>query len=373
MQIRICFVLHIAAAVGSVLPQRHLKSPTASVGHREVSTELFNELEEFSRIIDISYCVGSTSAGIQKPFECASRCSDFEHFELVTLLSDSCGYVALSHAPTSRRILLAFRGTYSVANTVADLSTIPQEYAPYPGDDEEDIRSGLVNLLPRDVSPEKAECANCTVHMGFMRSWQNTKPEVVPVVEELLRRYPEYRLTLVGHSLGGAVATLASLDFHGRGWNPKLVTFGEPRVGNEGLAEYIDKAFAAGDDRMDMIRVTHVDDPVPLLPLTEGAFDLMLGRYIFQSQSYLPKFRISRSVKAQRIQIVFLVPRLARRILECCPWSSRRTLRDSKIGGNLRKVLYQFRHDGEFGSFSSPTGTISGGSGYAFLGLDQKF
>ena len=50
---------------------------------RNVSFELYAELEELSRIVDISYCVGTT--GIQEPFQCASRCQDFVGFELVTV------------------------------------------------------------------------------------------------------------------------------------------------------------------------------------------------------------------------------------------------------------------------------------------------
>jgi hypothetical protein len=52
-----------------------------------ISQRLFWELEELARIVDISYCVGTAGLGIQKPFQCASRCGDrdFETFELVTV------------------------------------------------------------------------------------------------------------------------------------------------------------------------------------------------------------------------------------------------------------------------------------------------
>jgi hypothetical protein len=68
------------AALGSALAR-----PASVVldGSREVSQSLFNSLEELARLVDISYCVGST--GIQKPFSCLSRCNDFEGFELVTV------------------------------------------------------------------------------------------------------------------------------------------------------------------------------------------------------------------------------------------------------------------------------------------------
>lgn len=46
---------------------------------------LFNSLEEHSRLVDISYCVSTT--GIQKPFQCLSRCVEFPNLELITVCS----------------------------------------------------------------------------------------------------------------------------------------------------------------------------------------------------------------------------------------------------------------------------------------------
>ena len=204
------------------------------------------------------------------------------------MLSDSCGYIALSHPPSPPRIILAFRGTYSMANTIADLSTIPQDYIPYPGDEEDHAR--LENkMLRRDVDPSTAKCSNCSVHSGFMRSWRNTKPEVLPHVEQLIERFPSYQLTLVGHSLGGAVAALAALDFHAKGWTPQVTTFGEPRIGNQQLAQYLDKAFKIDSSAVTdaFRRVTHIDDPVPLLPLTEWGYHPHAGE-VYISKSELP-------------------------------------------------------------------------------------
>lgn len=50
-----------------------------------ISSELFNSLEELSRLVNISYCVGTT--GVQNPFECLSHCNEFQGFELVTVRS----------------------------------------------------------------------------------------------------------------------------------------------------------------------------------------------------------------------------------------------------------------------------------------------
>ncbi|KAF2237612.1 alpha/beta-hydrolase [Viridothelium virens] len=252
--------------------------------NRSVSFQVFAELEELARLVDISYCVGLTGTGIQKPFKCISRCDDFQDFELVTtwntgqLMSDSCGYIALAHSPSNPRIIVAFRGTYSIANTVADLSTIPQDYVPYPDDRE---------------SPKTEACRNCTVHSGFYRSWVNTRSEILPSLETAIASYPNYTLTLVGHSLGGAVAGLASLDFIARGWNPRVATFGEPRLGNDALMRFIDQRFHFSDNNAGATgketayrRVTHVDDPVPLLPPKEWGFR-MHAEEVYISKSEL--------------------------------------------------------------------------------------
>ena len=124
--------------------------------------------------------------------------------------------MVLSHPPAAPRIVLAFRGTYSVANTVIDLSTVPQEYIPYPGDeDDEDDDEGeeRPGLRKRNIDPLKAECTNCTVHAGFMKAWRETRPYVLPQLKELVLKYPGYQLTLVGHSLGGAIAGAGSAGF----------------------------------------------------------------------------------------------------------------------------------------------------------------
>ncbi len=134
---------------------------------------------------------------------------------------------------------------------------------------------------------------NCTVHSGFYASWLNTRWLILSDLEKALRDYPSYQLVLVGHSLGGAVAALASLDFDARGWDPQITTFGEPRLGNDALMKYVDTVFdlqattSDEDDRKQRFRrVTHIGDPVPLLPLKEWGYKMHAGE-IFISKSDL--------------------------------------------------------------------------------------
>jgi len=275
-----------------------------------VSANVFESLEELARIVDISYCVGTS--GIQKPFQCLSRCKEFEGFELITtwntgpLLSDSCGYIAISHAPFEKRVIVAFRGTYSIANTIADLSTRHAEYVPFPADNDSHTlctqsqtptkRPTLLSHLTQQHDKrafEEPDCKNCTIHTGFLTSWQNTRCMILPHVEQALEKFPDHKLVLVGHSLGGAVATIAALEFQARGHQPYVTTFGEPRLGNRELNRYIDHKFnlnATSPDDALFRRVTHVDDPVPLLPLEEWGYEMHAGE-IFISKAALPPAR----------------------------------------------------------------------------------
>ncbi|CAD0110792.1 unnamed protein product [Aureobasidium uvarum] len=294
MRFLLLLLLGALSVVTNALPAQQVPLLRHAADNRTVSPELFSDLEELARVVDISYCVGLTGIGISKPFKCLGRCSEFPDFELIKLMSDSCGYIALSHSQTNPRIIVAFRGTYSIANTVVDLSTVPQEYIPYPGDPDSEAS---------ETDHEKSDtprCNNCTVHTGFSSSWKVASSAILPDLEAAITAYPNYALTLVGHSLGGAVAALAGLDFVSRGWNPTVTTFGEPRIGNAALNQYLDQRFnllsstrevwtnTFDERQLRYRRVTHIDDPVPLLPLTEWGYRMHAGEIYISKSALTP-------------------------------------------------------------------------------------
>ncbi|TGJ85245.1 hypothetical protein E0Z10_g3478 [Xylaria hypoxylon] len=288
-----------------------LQDEKAANASGPISVAFFASLERLSRLVDITYCVGTT--GIHQPFSCISRCKDFPSLELVStwstgvLLGDSCGYVAIDHGTpppiaelySARRkteksnetangaIIVAFRGSYSIANAVIDLSTVPQTYVPYPPEDD---GYGLPSRTPEHV------CTNCTVHMGFLLSWQNARRTVLPELKRLREQYPHYPIHVVGHSLGGAVGALAALEMKAIiGWEHAIVTtFGEPRVGNAGFVKYLDTIFCLQDEGNDpeqrvYRRITHVDDPVPLLPLSEWGYRSHAGEFFISKPELSPQ------------------------------------------------------------------------------------
>ena len=77
---------------------------------------------------------------------------------------------------------------------------------------------------------------------------------------EQYRKEKDARLLLTGHSLGGAVATIVGQRLIDFGFAPdrlQVITFGAPAVGNTPFAQMY-------GDRLDLIRVTNSEDPVPL-------------------------------------------------------------------------------------------------------------
>ncbi|PSR92098.1 Alpha/Beta hydrolase protein [Coniella lustricola] len=261
-----------------------------------ISSSLFSSLERFARLVDIAYCVGTS--GVYQPFTCASRCKEFPNLELAStwntgaLLSDSCGYVAVDHGSEDGKeqpaIIVAFRGTYSLTNTVIDLSTIPQEYVPYPDPDE-----------GSEHNREDIRCTNCTVHMGFLESWKQARRLVMPVIKNARARHKQYPIRLVGHSLGGAVACLAALEMKAAlGWQDvHVTTFGEPQLGNTGFVEFVDRVFdlvgqdnsVANLEKQTYQRVTHLGDPVPLLPLSEWGYESHAGEIFINKSNLSPE------------------------------------------------------------------------------------
>ncbi|KUI53927.1 putative feruloyl esterase A [Cytospora mali] len=271
------------------------------VSTNSISKAFFADLERLARLVDITYCVGTT--GISPPFSCASRCKEFPGLELAStwntgvLMSDSCGYVAVDHGGEDGKggaVIVAFRGTYSLTNTIVDLSTVPQEYVPYPEPDDGHGEGGGNGTGHN----HHHRCTNCTVHMGFLASWTQARKLVLPVLEDVRAEHPGYPIHLVGHSLGGAVALLAALELKvALRWDGMVVTtFGEPQTGNEGFVEFVDRVFdldaVDGYDpdleRRVYRRVTHMDDPIPLLPLSEWGFRSHAGEVFISKADLSP-------------------------------------------------------------------------------------
>ncbi|XP_046857413.1 lipase-like isoform X2 [Xenia sp. Carnegie-2017] len=104
-------------------------------------------------------------------------------------------------------------------------------------------------------------CPNCKVHSGFFQYYNLLETQMFEKVKALSDKHPGSKIIVTGHSLGGAIATLAAVDLVNAKHTVDLITFGSPRVGNKEFAQYIDTTVKGLD-----LRVTYKGDPVTDLP-----------------------------------------------------------------------------------------------------------
>lgn len=98
------------------------------------------------------------------------------------------------------------------------------------------------------------------VHAGF---WAAAR-SLLPQVRDELRSHRDIStIHIVGHSLGGAIATLMADSLGDTGCGVKLYTFGAPRSGVELHAAYLTEKLGAGN----IHRAWHDTDPVPMVPI----------------------------------------------------------------------------------------------------------
>lgn len=130
------------------------------------------------------------------------------------------------------RMFVAFRGTSSAADVLSDV----------------DVRTVPLPELGGSVR----------VHKGFHTQFM--------AIKDLLWKHlhAQEEVVFCGHSLGGALATIAAAVFAGErsGTVVRCFTVGSPRVGNSKFAQ----AFRA--HVADSVRVFNENDPVPMVPIS---------------------------------------------------------------------------------------------------------
>jgi len=98
------------------------------------------------------------------------------------------------------------------------------------------------------------------VHIGFQKTWESFAGDI----REYLRGKNPTAIHCVGHSLGGALATLcADYCVANRVSLVSLYTLGSPRVGMDGFSNALTAKLGAEN----IFRISHAADPVPTVPI----------------------------------------------------------------------------------------------------------
>ncbi|KAI9029624.1 catalysis At the Interface: the anatomy of A conformational change in A triglyceride lipase, partial [Phycomyces nitens] len=170
-------------------------------------------LKIFTQLSGNAYC--RTVVPLNK-WNCA-HCSVDETLvkSFFTLLIDTNGFV--SRNDKSKTINLVFRGTNSFQNFFTDAVLITQDYPPVKG---------------------------AKVHVGFYTAYLDVQKVVISTMIDQITKYPNYAVAVSGHSLGGSLAQIATMDLYQRDnrFNSKnlfLRTYGQPRTGNPAFGYYM--------------------------------------------------------------------------------------------------------------------------------------
>ena len=108
--------------------------------------------------------------------------------------------------------------------------------------------------------PELCPISKARIHYGFRNAYFcdsfRTK------LKEKIRERGAARIYFTGHSLGGAMALLAALDFRCTDPKPEIwvVTFGAPRIGNRAFRKFFDEKI------LECVQVRNANDAVTKLP-----------------------------------------------------------------------------------------------------------
>eukprot|EP00171_Calliarthron_tuberculosum_P016524 IDg16524t1 len=214
--------------------------------------------------------------------------------------------VWLFHDPGSKNLIVAFRGTEQVSwqDFVTDAQLFLQRWDPGGDIDLELSKTSTVGLselmkaariVGSDSENENgndgenrnesksaevsdgvssdggsiADDASC-VHYGFLRAYHAVRSAVLHAIGAVVGdSLLEHRLHFVGHSLGGALATLCAVDFASlhpeTAGNISCMSYGSPKTGNAGFARLYN------DLVHDSFRIVNDSDVVVRMPKSIGA------------------------------------------------------------------------------------------------------
>lgn len=164
-------------------------------------------------------------------------------FQIYNVYTDAntSGQAFIGYDPTKNRIVVSWRGTWNTRGW------------------EIDFASWLVPVPARYNCP-----GDCRIHMGYAIMYEGYRATLLADVQKLLQTYPGATIISTGHSMGGGISTLTTVDltFTFPNVNITSYTFGTPRVGNGFFTQFVSSLVRPSN----LVRITHKHDPVPRGP-----------------------------------------------------------------------------------------------------------
>lgn len=168
-----------------------------------IAQGVFDNLVLFSEFAAATFCDHNVNSTGDKLTCNTSNCPLVESSDTKTVLefsdgglTDATGYVATD--ATRKLIVVAFRGSISLQNWLADTVILP-------------IKVDL--------------CDGCYAFTGAWAFYSEVRPKIVDAVTEEKQANPDYRIIVVGHSIGAGITGFAAAEFRKKGWGTDMVIY----------------------------------------------------------------------------------------------------------------------------------------------------
>ena len=189
-----------------------------------------------------SYLQSWSCRHCQNPF-----IKDVENIKMIDNYDMAIHAYILYH-PTSNSIIVAFRGSYNSMSWKTNFQAQKSTYSRW------------------------KDAPNAQVHTGFYKAIESERVQLHETVRLYLEKHPNANIFIVGHSLGGALATLYGIDLAltVTNWADIILhtpiqvrAYESPRIGNPSFANAVHTL-----KNLEIWRTVNEDDTIPHTPPT---------------------------------------------------------------------------------------------------------
>ncbi len=178
--------------------------------------------ENFSHWLDAAHIAEATYQ-TRHDIESVLTSQAYKLTQYEQLKGYSVAYIIATNDKT-RQHIIAVRGTSNIENVIVDAAFV---------------------LVPDELT-------GIDIHQGFLLSARDIYQQILPELN------PDYKVTSIGHSLGGAAAIIVAMMLDTRGYTiEEVITFGQPKVTN-----------ISGSRKFKHLNVKRLVTPKDVVPLT---------------------------------------------------------------------------------------------------------
>lgn len=295
-----CSKLYLLFAFLSILEALYINSTDiASTGYSSalLPISVYDTLLRHAKFSALSYCTKRdliTTGNLKSACPCSLCYENNNNINVEYVYRGNVSGVIFKDDDRNE-IILAIKGTTSNTEWLMDFRILPLPYH---------------SLNKRKKGWKKyfifnKNCKGCTIHSGFYEGAKEIYENLFDNLIKLSNDYPDYKLVVTGHSLGGAISPIIANELIFFGKHTTLISFGSPKIGNKQFTNWMNQIWNTDSHLKNIdnvnyndayLRVTHKNDPVPYLPTRQMNYN-HAGLNLYFDKQDLPLTHDSLKIK----------------------------------------------------------------------------